>query len=249
MGKSDYNPAIMSKGYSMTHVGHKRSTNQDSLLVDESLQLYAVADGMGGHKGGEIASALAVKSFHETIKNSYKNEDFSPEKYLEIGFNLANEAVFERSQENNQEFVGMGTTLVACMIWKNKAYFANVGDSRAYFFKNSYLWRITEDHSLINNQLKSGLVEKEQIPFLVHSNLITRSIGFLPNIQVDLFEREISGHEELFLLCSDGLNEISEEKISQLAQDYSPESLAKQCVQHVLDGEANDNVTVVVVTP
>ena len=243
-----YNPAVMSKGYSITHVGHKRTNNQDAFLVDEDLKLYAVADGMGGHKGGEIASALAIETFHKIIKESYKNDDFTPDKYLEIAFTLANEVVFNKSQENNQELVGMGTTLVSCMIWKNKAYFANVGDSRAYFFKNSYLWRITEDHSLINNQLKSGLIEKEQMPFLVNSNLITRSIGFLPDIQVDLFEREISS-EDLFLLCSDGLNELSEEKICQLAKDYSPNSLAKQCIKHVLDGEANDNITIVVVAP
>ena len=134
------------------------------------------------------------------------------------------------------------------MIWKNTVFFANVGDSRAYLFRDSALWRITEDHSIINNQLKNGLIDEEQVPFLSHSNLITRSIGFFPKVQVDIFEREFSKNE-FYLLCSDGLNELPETKILELSQDYSPEGLPNQYIKNVLDGEANDNVTVLIVTP
>ena len=207
----------MAKGYSLTHVGHKRKINQDSLLLDEKLQLYAVADGMGGHKGGEIASSVSVKALHEYLKSAVKEADFSPEKYLIPAFQEANDQVFKKSQENNKELIGMGTTLVVCMIWKNKAFFGNVGDSRAYLFRDSYLWRITEDHSIINSQLKNGLIEKEQIPFLMNSNVITRSIGFFPEIQVDLFQKDLMGKDQ-FLLCSDGLNEISDEEICELCK-------------------------------
>ena len=177
-----------------------------------------------------------------------QEEDFSPEKYLIPAFQSANTQVFEKSQENNKELIGMGTTLVVCMIWENKAFFGNVGDSRAYLFRDSYLWRITEDHSVINNQLKSGLIKKEQIPFLINSNVITRSIGFFPDIQVDLFQKDLMAKDQ-FLLCSDGLNEISDEEICELAKNYAPAVLPKQCVNKVLDGEGNDNITVIVVTP
>ncbi|MCZ0932499.1 MAG: protein phosphatase 2C domain-containing protein [Oligoflexia bacterium] len=238
----------MATGYSMTHVGHKRTINQDSLLVDEELQLYAVADGMGGHKGGEIASSISIKALQSYLKSAVREEDFSPEKYLIPAFQSANSQVFEKSQENNKELIGMGTTLVVCMIWKNKAFFGNVGDSRAYLFRDSYLWRITEDHSIINNQLKNGLIEQEQMPFLVNSNVITRSIGFFPEIQVDLFQKDLMAKDQ-FLLCSDGLNEISEEEICKLSENYAPSALPKQCVNKVLDGEGNDNITVIVVTP
>ena len=238
----------MAKGYSMTHTGHKRKNNQDSLLVDEELQLYAVADGMGGHKGGEIASSICIKALHDYLKSAFKEKDFSPEKYLIPAFQSANTKVFAKSQENNKELIGMGTTLVACMIWENNAFFGNVGDSRAYLYRDSYLWRITEDHSIINNQLKNGLIEQEQMPFLLNSNVITRSIGFFPDIQVDLFQKSLMAKDQ-FLLCSDGLNEISDEDIYELSKDYAPSALPKQCINKVLDGEGNDNITVVVVSP
>ena len=238
----------MAKGYSLTHVGHKRKINQDSLLVDEELQLYAVADGMGGHKGGEIASSISIKALHNHLKSTFKEEDFSPEKYLIPAFQAANSQVFKKSQENNKELIGMGTTLVVCMIWKNKAFFGNVGDSRAYLFRDSYLWRITEDHSIINSQLKNGLIEQEQMPFLMNSNVITRSIGFFPEIQVDLFQKDLMGKDQ-FLLCSDGLNEISDEEICELSKNYAPSALPQQCINKVLDGEGNDNITVIAVTP
>ena len=238
----------MAKGYSITHMGHKRKNNQDSLLVDEELQLYAIADGMGGHKGGEIASSISIKALHSYLKSAVKEEDFSPDKYLIPAFQVTNSQVFQKSQENNKELLGMGTTLVACMIWKDKAFFGNVGDSRAYLFRDSYLWRITEDHSIINNQLKSGLIDQEQIPFLVSSNVITRSIGFFPEIQVDLFQKDLMAKDQ-FLLCSDGLNEISDEEVCELSKNYAPSALPQQCVNKVLDGEGNDNVTVIVVAP
>ena len=239
---------MKAKGYGITHVGHKRTNNQDTLLVDEDLNLYAVADGMGGHNGGEVASALAIKTLQNFLKESLKQTNFSPDIYLVEAFQEANSCVFNKSQDNDKELIGMGTTLVVCMVWENKAFFGNVGDSRAYLFREPYLWRITEDHSVVNSQLKKGLIEQEQTPFLVNSNVITRSIGFFPEIQVDLFQRDLRP-EDLFLLCSDGLNEISDQKICELAKSYSPETLPKQCINTVLDGAGNDNISVIVVDP
>ena len=238
----------MSKGYSLTHVGNKRENNQDSILADDTLNLYAVADGMGGHVGGEVASALAIKTLQSFLKESINQENFSPELLLIEAFQESNREVFKKSQENEKEFIGMGTTLVACMIWKNKIFFANVGDSRAYLFRDPYLWRVTEDHSVVNDQLKRGLIEGGEDSLLIGSNVITRSIGFFPEVQVDLFQRDFNTGE-LFLLCSDGLNEISDQEICDLAKDYSPEVLPKQCINKVLDGEANDNISVIVVDP
>lgn len=238
----------MSKGYSITHVGHKRKINQDCLLVNEDLNLYVVADGMGGHSGGEVASALAVQTLQSFLQEAAQQTNFSPENYLVEAFQEANTQVFNKSQENDKELIGMGTTLVVCMVWKSKAFFGNVGDSRAYLFRDPYLWRITEDHSVVNNQLKRGLIEQEQTPFLMNANVITRSIGFFPEIQVDLFQKDLK-QGDLFLLCSDGLNEISDQGICELAKNYSPEALPKQCINKVLEGEGNDNISVVVVTP
>ena len=232
----------------MTHVGHKRSINQDSFLIDEDLNLYAVADGMGGHSGGEVASALAVETLQNFLKEAIDKTNFSPDNHLVEAFKEANFQVFNKSQENDKELIGMGTTLVVCMVWKNKIFFGNVGDSRAYLFREPYLWRVTEDHSVVNNQLKRGLIEQEQMPFLVNSNVITRSIGFFEDTQVDIFQKDLMPGD-LFLLCSDGLNEISDQEICELAKNYSPEALPKQCINKVLDGEGNDNISVVVVAP
>lgn len=239
---------IMSKGYSLTHKGHKRQNNQDSFLVDQEIGLYAVADGMGGHKGGEVASSVSIEALHKFLKSAYKEPDFTPEKYLIPAFKEANTQVFNKGHDDNKDLIGMGTTLVACMIWEDKVFFGNVGDSRAYLFRDPHLWRITEDHSVINSHLKNGLIEEEQIPFFVNSNMITRSIGFFPDIEVDIFKKDLA-NKDLFLLCSDGLNEISNQEICELAKNYDPSALPKQCIDKVLDGEANDNITVVVVVP
>ena len=239
---------MSSKGYSITHIGNKRKNNQDAILVEEDLGLYAVADGMGGHSGGEVASALAVKSLKEFMVEAVKAKNFSPEQSLVEAFQEANRRVFEKSQEESVDLSGMGTTLVACLLWQNKAFFGNVGDSRAYLFREPYLWRVTEDHSVINSQLKSGLIEEEQVSFFMGSNVITRSIGFFPEIEVDLFQRDLQ-EKDLFLLCSDGLNEISDQEICALAQKHSVEDLPKKCVEKTLEGEGSDNISIIVVQP
>ncbi len=232
----------------MTHVGHKRKTNQDFLLADEELSLYVVADGMGGHSGGEVASALAVKTLHDFLKESIQQSNFSPESSLIKAFQEANARVFNKSQENDKELIGMGTTLVVCMVWKNKAFFGNVGDSRAYLFRDPYLWRVTEDHSVINSQLKKGLIKPEQAHLLMNANVITRSIGFFPEIQADLFQKDLKPGD-LFLLCSDGLNEISDQEICELAKNYSPSALPQQCINKALEGGGSDNISIIVIAP
>ena len=237
----------MAKGYGLSHVGG-RQNNQDSILVNENLHLYAVADGMGGHNGGEVASALAIEKLDAFLGEAIKQDSFSPDPYLIEAFQEANTQVFTKSQEDEKRFSGMGTTLVVCMLWNNKAFFGNVGDSRAYLFREPYLWRITEDHSVVNNQLKKGLIDEEQSPFLMHANVITRSIGFFNDIQVDLFQRDILPGD-LFLLCSDGLNDISDQEICELAKNYSPKSLPQQCINKVLDERASDNISVIVIEP
>ena len=238
----------MSKGHSVSHIGNKRKNNQDSLLADDGLGLYAVADGMGGHSGGEVASALAIEALQASLKEAVKKTDFYPERALPAAFQSANSLVFAKARENEKELTGMGTTLVACLIWDQKAFFGNVGDSRAYLFRDNSLWRITEDHSVINNQIKSGLIDREQAPFFIGSNVITRSIGFFPEIQADVFQRELHPGD-MFLLCSDGLNEISDREICELAQSYTPEVLPERCLDKVLSVGGNDNISLVVVEP
>lgn len=239
------------KIYGDSHIGLKRKDNQDSFLIDTELQLYAVADGMGGHKGGAIASQTAIKALQEFITKAYHadKDNFSPEVSLEEAFLAANQTVYDKSQEDVNNLVGMGTTLVAAMIYKKNIFFANVGDSRAYLFREPHLWRVTEDHSILNNRIKKGLIDEDNIPFLADSNVITRSIGFILDLKVDIFQREIK-KEDFFLLCSDGLTcMINDEKITQIFQNYAKEFLVKQLIDTSLDAGGNDNISVIVIAP
>ena len=236
------------KVYSQTHTGNKRQSNQDSILVSESCKLFAVADGMGGHKGGEVASATAVSALENFISLSMKNQNFSPENHLVEAFHEANTQVFAKSRENDGELIGMGTTLVACLLWKNKAFFANVGDSRAYLFRYPHLWRITEDHSILNMQMKKGLIKEEKAALFSESNVITRSIGFVPEVEVDLFQKDIAPGD-LFLLCSDGLNEVPDRELCELFKKYSHDMLAEKALEQALEAGGTDNISIIVISP
>lgn len=237
------------KAYGDSHIGLKRRENQDRILIDEDLQLYAVADGMGGHKGGAVASQTAIDILQNYIQQGYQKGNFHPELELEKAFLRANETVHAKSKEDEQNLIGMGTTLVAAMIYKKKIVFANVGDSRAYLFRDPHLWRVTEDHSVMNNRIKKGLIKEDDIPFLADSNVITRSIGFVLDLKVDIFQREIM-KDDVFLLCSDGLTSmVSDEKIATIFKNYSQKAVVEQLVNHSLDAGGNDNISVIVVTP
>lgn len=203
---------------------------------------------MGGHKGGEVASATAVSSLQNFISLSIKNESFAPDIHLIEGFHEANTQVFSKSRENDGELMGMGTTLVACLLWKGKAFFANVGDSRAYLFRYPHLWRITEDHSILNMQMKKGLIREDSAAHFMESNVITRSIGFISEVEVDLFQKDIVP-EDVFLLCSDGLNEIPERELCELFKKYSAENLVERALKKALDAGGHDNISVIVICP
>lgn len=235
------------EAYGLSHIGNKRSNNQDSILIDKELSIYAVADGMGGHSLGEVASALAIETFRESVKKFYQLKNFSPEIHLIKAFKEANFQVFSKNQEQKKDNISdMGTTLVTCMIWNNVAYFANVGDSRAYLFRDPHIWVVTEDHSVINDQIKKSLVDKNQP--LINSNIITRSIGFFDDVDVDLVQRKIDP-DDLFFLCSDGLNKISDQSICELIKNYSVKSLPKKCIDAVLEGPADDNISIIFIQP
>ena len=236
------------KVYSKTHTGMVRQNNQDSILVNKDCSLFAVADGMGGHTGGEVASSTAIKALESFISIAMKGESFSPTVHLIEGFYEANIQVFQKSRENNGKLMGMGTTLVACLLWQNKAYFANVGDSRAYLFRYPHLWRITEDHSILNMQMKKGLIKEEKAALFSESNVITRSIGFISEVEVDIFQKDLAPND-LFLLCSDGLNEIPERELCDIFKKYSQDMLVEKAMQKALDAGGNDNISIIVISP
>lgn len=140
----------------------------------------------------------------------------------------------------------MGTTMVMAYVRGNNIYVANVGDSRCYMFRKPYLWQITEDHSLINEQIRAGLLSEEQATAMVGRNVITRSVGYERDVHPDVIERQMQPGE-LFLLCSDGLSSmVPDDRISEILNNHPPEKITRLCVDQALANGGDDNVTVLV---
>jgi serine/threonine protein phosphatase PrpC len=196
--------------YGRTDVGQKRSSNQDSIVLNDKIRLYAVADGMGGHNGGEIASKLALEVLESALGKIDDSKQINVTPFLKESVTLASTRIHEKASMD-ENLKGMGTTLVCAYFNKSKCYIAQVGDSRVYLYREGDLWKITEDHSLVNEQVRSGLISRSQADKLTYKNVITRSVGFEEEVKVDIYEREIE-KGDVFLLCSDGLTSMIDDE-------------------------------------
>lgn len=147
---------MQAKAWVKTDPGLKRDNNQDSFLHDKDTNLFIVADGMGGHKGGEVASAMACSTVKETFLNP-NNQHLSPRDIIRFAYGEASAKIFEHAKAN-PELHGMGTTMVMSHFSKNNLFIANVGDSRCYLIRGNMMWQITEDHSLMNEQIRAGIL-------------------------------------------------------------------------------------------
>jgi serine/threonine protein phosphatase PrpC len=233
-----------------TDVGLRRENNQDSYLFDEEIRLYMVADGMGGHRGGEVASRMAVETCHEVIRNAYKDAGarrLNPRALLGMAYEEASHRIYDRSQEPGTDLHGMGTTLVAALFQDGTLYIGNVGDSRAYLFSDRKLWQLTEDHSWVNEQLRAGLIAESELTRGAPKNVITRSVGFERDVQVDIIERQLN-EGELVLICSDGLSGlVPDERIAELCIAHKPLELVSNCINEAKRNGGDDNVTVMAI--
>lgn len=232
--------------WAKTDVGLKREINQDTILVDPELNLFIVADGMGGHKGGEVASALAVETVQEIVKDRLQGASrINPAEVLAEAYRASSRRIHEKSTRQNPELMGMGTTMVSLLAYKEKIYIANVGDSRAYLFRDPYLWQLTEDHSLINEQIKAGIINESEAPNVIGRNVITRSVGYESEVLVDLLVREFQSGE-FYLLCSDGLSGLVPDfRIAQICHEIKPKDIVSKCIEKAKSAGGDDNVSVV----
>jgi protein phosphatase len=229
----------------LTDKGLRRESNQDSCLINKEIGVYIVADGMGGHSGGEVASAIAVQTIEDIIKKP-ESKDMAPREVLTYAYEEASRRIYDKAANENPELAGMGTTMVMAYIRNNYIYVANVGDSRCYMFKKPYLWQVTEDHSLLNEQIRAGVLKEENAGHFVARNVITRSVGYERDVHPDIIEREIIPGE-CYLLCSDGLSGlVTDQKISQILNQNSPDKAVKTCVDQALANGGDDNVTVLI---
>ncbi len=244
-----------------THTGLVRKENEDSHLVLDELGLLAVADGMGGHAHGEVASALAVKTLHDAfvtedarsrIVEAFQlakdegrlGKDEALERYLlRTAIENANLAIHEQARED-EALRSMGTTIVAFYLFAGSAWIANVGDSRLYRFRDGALSQITEDHSLINEYLKLNLLTAEQARSFPMKNIIVRALGLAEWVEVDTFEIDIAPGD-LYLLCSDGLSDlVAEEDIAAIMGRDDDDAIVDALTQAALDAGGLDNITV-----
>lgn len=227
----------------LTDKGLRRESNQDSCLINRELGLFIVADGMGGHSGGEVASSMAVETVEEIMLQPDAMRK-SPRELLQLSYEEASKRIFDKAANERPELAGMGTTMVMAHIRGRHLYIGNVGDSRCYLFKKPYLWQVTEDHSLINEQLRAGVMSEEQVMQFVGRNVITRSVGYERDVYPDIIEREVSPGE-IFLMCSDGLSGlVPDQRISEILNQNTPDKAVKACVEQALANGGDDNVTV-----
>ncbi|MBN1114321.1 MAG: Stp1/IreP family PP2C-type Ser/Thr phosphatase [Oligoflexia bacterium] len=233
--------------YGKTDIGRKRSTNQDSILCDLELEVFAVADGMGGHKGGEIASAMVLDIIRTAVTSiKDRSDNIRASAYLKEAISLASSRVYERALMDTS-LKGMGTTLVLMYMQDYVAHIAQVGDSRVYLIRDGGIWRITEDHSLVNEQYRAGILSREQAEKSAYRNVITRSVGFDEMVNTDIYIREIKD-KDLFLLCSDGLTSMLKDE--EIRDSVDPDDLivsVDRLISLANQAGGNDNISVILV--
>lgn len=214
--------------------------------MNEAQGLYVVADGMGGHSGGEVASLMAVKTVEDVIGNP-EYAELSPRNQINKAYQEASLRIFDRAAVDAAELSGMGTTMVLGLYREGRIFIANVGDSRGYLFKRPFFWQITEDHSLINEQIRAGVLNAADAHNFVGRNVITRSVGYERFVHPDIIEREVQPGE-IYLLCSDGLSGlVTDPKICEILMKNSPDKVPQVCVQQAIENGGDDNVTVMVI--
>jgi len=237
--------------FGLTDVGRRRESNEDDFLLEPGRGVYAVADGMGGHAAGEIASRLAIETLQEVLqRRDTPGRPMSAEdaaEWLRGAVVEANRRICD-SIRLHEERRGMGTTVVALVHSGEEAVVGHVGDSRMYLLRGGELLRMTSDHSWVNEQVKLGLMNDDTAQRHPMRNIVTRALGSRPDVLVDLTSLQIRPGD-VFLLCSDGLNTmLADDQIHavMLAHRHDPEAACRSLVEEANRHGGDDNVTVVV---
>lgn len=232
----------------MSDVGLTRQLNEDNwgwTRLNDRAELYVVADGMGGHEGGEVASKLAVESISAVAREFSQNMPETVdaiETMLDEAFQAANNTIKGEAERRSND---MGTTLVAMLLHDNRqGFFANVGDSRAYLFRNRTLHQISVDHSLVQKMVERGRITQEEARNHPHSNILLRTVGTERNVQIDIFRVELVQGDRV-LLCTDGLwGEVDDDDIASVLSTYNdPRVASRELVRAAHQGGGKDNVT------
>ncbi|MBU0551976.1 Stp1/IreP family PP2C-type Ser/Thr phosphatase [Myxococcota bacterium] len=241
-----------------THVGMKRLHNEDSLKIFREENLFVVADGMGGHASGEVASQMSVETIGDFFRSTAEDGEITwpfkmekgrhyEENRLITGIKLSNRQIHSSSTRDSK-LKGMGTTIVAVFFMNDTAYVGHVGDSRVYRFRKGVLTQITEDHSLLNDYIKMRQLTPEEIENFPHKNVIVRALGMKETVQVDvMMEKPQDG--DIYLLCSDGLSGMltDPEMEAILNKESDLDAACKLLIDGANHNGGTDNITVILV--
>lgn len=241
----------MIKAYAKSDIGKHRDINQDAYYISEPLdtiQLFILADGMGGYNGGEIASTLAIQSAKSYIENNFKDISKDKESILRLlgnSIEYANMVVYEKSREK-PELSGMGTTFEICIIYNNRAFIGHIGDSRMYRIRKDFMRKLTQDHSYVQKLVKEGTITNEQAVHHPQKNMLMKALGCSAYVEPDLMIRNFI-KEDILIMATDGLtNLVDKEEIFQEARK-NIDIATRELVSKANDNGGTDNITIVII--
>lgn len=248
------NLAQVLQSASLTDPGRVRDHNEDCIELRPEIGLYVLADGMGGYNAGEVASGMATSLIADGLQEAWRAREVDrlgredakalSEKLMREQIARSNSAIFTTSQ-NNPECAGMGTTLVVCLFYDNFVAVAHIGDSRLYRLRGDAMEQVTRDHSLLQEQLDSGLITPEEAKLSQNKNLVTRALGIDPTVEPEVHVYETQP-EDIYLLCSDGLSDMVEDeeiRLTLITLRTNPNLLVQQLVQAANDNGGRDNIS------
>lgn len=235
-----------------TDIGRKRKTNQDSICLDPSHNFFAVADGMGGHNGGDIASQMSAKLMPEYVAAHAKTD---PEVLMKEMIQKINQSILDKATAS-PDLHGMGTTISAIYFAGPQLFIGNVGDSRVYMINNQNIYQMTRDHSFVQEKLNMGIYTREEAVKDPQKNVLVRSVGFDPDVLVDVFHYRICKND-IFLICSDGLHgKVSDGDILHIVKKNIPnpadaskgqlEDAVHELIKQANDNGGQDNISVII---
>ena len=242
----------------LTDPGRVRDHNEDCIESRPEIGLYVLADGMGGYNAGEVASGMATSLIADGMQEQWQLREVEKlgrdeakklaREAIAEHVARANAAIFNTSQ-NNPECAGMGTTLVVCLFHDNFLAVGHIGDSRLYRLRGEAMEQVTRDHSLLQEQLDSGLITPEEAKLSQNKNLVTRALGIDPSVETEIHVHETQP-DDIYLLCSDGLSDMMEDeeiRLTMLTLKSNPTLTVQQLVQAANDNGGRDNISAMLI--
>lgn len=236
-----------------TDIGKVRKSNQDSICLHPKENFFCVADGMGGHNGGDIASAMSVDIFPRLVDQFI---DDNIKAQLANSIRVVNNRIYAHAQKNNH-LKGMGTTITCLKFFGQHVFIGNVGDSRAYMVNNKLLYQVTKDHSLVQEKLNLGIYDRAAAAADPQKNVLIRTVGFEKDIDADVYQHKVNKND-IYLLCSDGLHgKVNDQDIIYTVNKFIPrpeiasqsdlDSCVRSLIQLANDNGGHDNISVIIV--